>query len=95
MLKPYNISVQDSDMDRMNGLGVKCPVCESENVHTEKPTYQDDESGKDSNIIIPMWCEGVHHWNLVFNYHKGDTVVYLRDIEERLEKVTKIAYERA
>lgn len=93
MIKPYNLAVYSNTNLRDNLIA--CPVCENENVHIEKPDYSTND-GRSSSITIPMWCEANHRWNLVFDYHKGDTKLVLKKVEEIVkdEEVTRLSYER-
>lgn len=69
----------------MNEFNTKilCPVCNFDYVHFNRPEYNssDDVSGKawagrGDAVIIPMWCEDNHKWNLIIGHHKGSSFVY-------------------
>ncbi len=94
MIKPYNLEVQSDDLNRDNDGVMKCPACDSLNVHIREPLYSVPGDGRTSSVRIPMWCESNHRWDLVFSYHKGDTKVVLQNLEEVTEQVTRLEYKR-
>lgn len=80
---------------------LKCPVCGLEFVHFDRPlyveghdNYEADWEGKGDLIVIPMWCENGHLWEMCFGFHKGNTHPIIRNIrhhDEEIEAVIKDA----
>jgi hypothetical protein len=58
---------------------VCCPSCGWENVHM-LPSKSEGFDGDWPMVIIPMWCECDHKWELCLCYHKGYTFSFVRDI---------------
>lgn len=62
---------------------IVCPICGFDYVHFNEPVYKKsgDESGvawegRGDAIVIPMWCESEHEWDLVIGFHKGNTFIH-------------------
>jgi hypothetical protein len=61
---------------------VACPYCDSLNCHMGKPTWLDSE-GNQGRILIPMWCEGPHEWEMIFDGHKGTLSAWTQNCQDR------------
>jgi hypothetical protein len=70
---------------------IVCPHrnCDCGNVHFTSVDLRDGDDdykagweGRGDLIVIPMWCEGGHEWELCFGFHKGTTVSFTRNLKE-------------
>ena len=68
-----------------------CPICGYDFVHIQnsinidgKDSYAGGRGVRGSVIVIPMWCENDHSWEVDFGFHKGQTYLSVRNIKERL-----------
>ena len=69
-----------------------CPVCSLDYVHFEEP-YMDNKglwAGRGQGIIIPMWCENEHKWDLIIGHHKGMSYIHSKQKSEILLFASKI-----
>ena len=67
------------------GTRLKCPSCGSTNLHIippqRIPSYDDYEAGwggRGDLVVLPLWGECEHTWELCFGSHKGETFVFIR-----------------
>jgi hypothetical protein len=81
--KLYNLGIeQDSD----RGL-VSCPICKENFIHFEKPRLEEGNDQynalngvvRGDGLVIPMWCENEHNFEVCFGFHKGCTYVFCRE----------------
>ena len=69
---------------------VRCPICGDTYVHLSAPQRISGEdaykswAGRGDLVVIPMWCEAGHAWDLCFGEHKGNTVAFIRNAREDL-----------
>ncbi len=67
---------------------VKCPVCNFDYVHLERPTVVESHDnyeawvGRGDLIQIPMFCEEGHRWVLCFGFHKGQIGAYIERLPD-------------
>lgn len=63
-------------------IDLKCPLCDGENVHPEKPEFQGeyDTSCADYSIIIPFWCECNCKGKFIIHHHEGYTYLSVEKI---------------
>lgn len=70
MLRPVNIATEG--FEEVHGNAVVCPICGFEYVHVDRSGVESvDFYGKGGALLIPMYCENGHRWNLVIDQHKG------------------------
>lgn len=65
--------------------GCKCPSCGFEYVDYGIPFHDKDDEGRNSHLVIPFVGECGHRWELVFEFHKGNTCSFIRvpyEVEE-------------
>jgi hypothetical protein len=72
------------------GTRLKCPVCAETYQHAGmqqhipgRDNYEAGWGGRGDLIIIPVWCELEHVWQLCFGQHKGATFVFVRVPEQQ------------
>lgn len=65
---------------------LKCPACGFENSHFENPETIDGKDGYAANwggrgdlIVIPMWSECGHKWEICIGFHKGYSGIFVRN----------------
>ena len=63
-------------------VGLACPYCGDTYAHLER--REDCYRVKDSIHFYPIvfWGECGHRWRLVFNFHKGEMVVYTERLSD-------------
>ncbi|MBA3474289.1 MAG: hypothetical protein H0T57_13865 [Rubrobacter sp.] len=62
-----------------------CPVCGSSYQHTGTPfdipgqdAYEAGWGGRGNLLVVPVWCEEGHEWEMCFGFHKGETFSFVR-----------------
>jgi hypothetical protein len=74
------------------GTRLKCPICAETYQHIEprqhipgRDNYEAGWSGRGDLVILPVWGECEHRWELCFGTHKGETFCFVRVPEQREE----------
>lgn len=64
---------------------LKCPVCGESFQHAGdyqhipgRDNYEAGWGGRGDLLIIPVWCEFEHTWQLCLGFHKGATFIFPR-----------------
>lgn len=61
-----------------------CPKCGSENVHFDRPEYNEFEyeswEGRGNALRIPMYCESEHRWIVRLGHHKGTSFIQVKHL---------------
>ena len=67
------------------GVRLKCPICADTYQHVAawqhvpgRDNYEAGWSGRGDLIILPVWGECEHRWELCFGSHKGETFCFVR-----------------
>jgi hypothetical protein len=67
------------------GTRLKCPICSDTYQHAEtwqhipgRDNYEAGWGGRGDLVIIPVWGECEHRWELCFGAHKGETFCFVR-----------------
>ncbi len=67
------------------GVRLKCPICGDTYQHAGAyqhipghDDYQAGWGGRGDLIIVPIWGECEHRWELCFGSHKGETFCFVR-----------------
>ena len=67
------------------GIRLKCPICSETYQHAGswqhipvRDDYQAGWGGRGDLVIVPMWGECEHCWELWFGSHKGETFAFVR-----------------
>jgi hypothetical protein len=62
-----------------------CPVCSDTFQHVEtwqriegRDNYEAGWGGRGDLIVVPIWGECEHRWELCFGFHKGETFGFVR-----------------
>ena len=68
---------------------LRCPICGESYQHADvyqhipgRDNYEAGWGGRGDLVIIPVWCEFDHVWQLCFGFHKGATFVFVRVPEQ-------------
>ena len=66
----------------------KCPVCGEHYLHFDDPKVIDGKDdykakwvGRGDKLVIPMWCEQGHKFELCIGFHKGQLFPFLDNME--------------
>jgi hypothetical protein len=81
--------VIDHDDEFWHGLPaykrLKCPVCSDSYQHVRswetipgRDAYEAGWGGRGNLVIVPMWGECEHRWEICFGSHKGETFCFVR-----------------
>jgi len=62
-----------------------CPVCGFQYIHL-KETRKEDFRGRGGCLMIPMYCENGHQWDLAFDAHKGQINISVENIKDDEEE---------
>jgi len=75
------------------GVRLKCPVCSDTNQHAGgyqhipgRDNYKAGWGGRGDLVIVPVWGECEHRWELCFGFHKGETFCFVRVPENTQEE---------
>lgn len=60
---------------------IMCPRCESTQVDFGQP--RPTNYNGDSGFALPCHCYQGHEWEVVFEFHKGQTFIYINILERR------------
>lgn len=67
------------------GTRLKCPVCSETYQHVERwqvvdsrDAYEAGWGGRGDLVILPVWGECEHRWELCFGSHKGETFCFVQ-----------------
>ena len=67
------------------GVRLKCPICGDTYQHAGArqhipghDDYQAGWGGRGDLIVVPVWGECEHRWELCFGSHKGETFAFVR-----------------
>ena len=63
-----------------------CPVCRYEHQHVTatwqnipgEDHYEAGWGGRGDLLVVPMWCEHEHTWEICLGSHKGETFSFVR-----------------
>ena len=71
--------------DPVWGVRLKCPVCSDIHQHVTPhqrvpghDNYEAGWGGRGDLVIVPVWGECEHRWELCFGTHKGETFCFVR-----------------
>lgn len=70
------------------GLMLHCPVCQFEYTHISGASIIEGNdnyeawAGRGGAVLISMWCENGHSWDVRFGFHKGSVFM---DVENEKE----------
>ena len=71
---------------------LRCPICADTYQHVAtwqhiagRDNYEAGWSGRGDLIILPVWGECEHRWELCFGSHKGETFCFVR-VPHQLER---------
>lgn len=84
-LEPKDLFYLTSEMTETfdASFHLHCPICGHAGMHFSEPetryTHSTQWQGDNGCIVIPMYCECGHGWNLVFGSHEGDMFLTVRD----------------
>lgn len=71
-----------------------CPFCVTEklpayhNVHFKTPVYVNGMDaymaweGRGDLLVIPLYCESGHNWEVCLGHHKGETTLFSRESDD-------------
>ncbi len=75
------------------GTRLKCPICSETCQHAGayqhipgRDNYEAGWGGRGDLVIVPVWCEFDHVWQLCFGQHKGATFVFVWVPEQHTEE---------
>lgn len=63
---------------------LKCPICRSDAQHIDAPFVIDADAepagwgGSGDLILIPLWCEVGHRWQICLAFHEGRSYSFVR-----------------
>jgi hypothetical protein len=64
---------------------LRCPVCADTYQHVERrqtvpgrDAYEAGWGGRGDLVVLPVWGECEHRWELCFGSHKGETFCFVR-----------------
>jgi hypothetical protein len=64
---------------------LRCPVCSDSYQHVEtwqvvpgRDNYEAGWGGRGDLVVLPVWGECEHRWELCFGSHKGETFCFVR-----------------
>jgi hypothetical protein len=64
---------------------LRCPVCADTYQHVEtwqvvpgRDSYEAGWGGRGDLVVLPIWGECEHRWELCFGSHKGETFCFVR-----------------
>ena len=85
--------------ESLNGVGpqfasrLRCPICADTYQHVTsswqhipgRDNYEAGWGGRGDLVILPLWCERDHRWELCLGAHKGETFCFVR-VPHQLEE---------
>ena len=67
------------------GVRLRCPICSDTYQHAGAyqrvpghDSYEAGWGGRGDLVIVPVWGECGHRWELCFGSHKGETFAFVR-----------------
>lgn len=105
MLNPTNIDyplastlvLEEAPWNDGVTLPVSCPACGNTYIHTMPPEYEKGNDNYDASwqgrgdlIVIPVWGECGHNWEICFGFHKGQTFSFVRPREHQPDTMERI-----
>ncbi len=67
------------------GTRLRCPICRDTYQHAGayqripgRDSYEAGWGGRGDLVIVPVWGECEHRWELCFGSHKGETFCFVR-----------------
>jgi hypothetical protein len=82
LAEPLVQNLRETDFSKRQSALV-CPICEMNECHIDIANIKIMKGEKTNGIVVPMWCEAGHSWDVNITYTKGSVLCCTSNIGDR------------